>query len=75
MVTTTNVRACCPKAIPSPCAGIHLLTVRDLVTDADVVLAVGTELAPADLWNGAAAGGSARAHRHRPGRGGAGLPE
>jgi acetolactate synthase-1/2/3 large subunit len=26
--------------------------VRDLVADADVVLAVGTELAPSDLWNG-----------------------
>ncbi|MER6462054.1 5-guanidino-2-oxopentanoate decarboxylase [Streptomyces sp. NPDC001288] len=33
-------------------AGLHHRAVHDLVADADVVLAVGTELSPAELWNG-----------------------
>ncbi|WP_406229955.1 hypothetical protein [Nocardia sp. NBC_01009] len=33
-------------------AGLHHPSVRALVENADVVLAVGTELAPSDLWNG-----------------------
>jgi thiamine pyrophosphate-dependent acetolactate synthase large subunit-like protein len=32
--------------------GLHLPAVRQLVEESDVVLAVGTELAPADLWYG-----------------------
>ena len=33
-------------------AGLHQPSARRLVEDSDVVLAVGTELAPSDLWNG-----------------------
>jgi thiamine pyrophosphate-dependent acetolactate synthase large subunit-like protein len=33
-------------------AGLHHPAVAEFVADCDVVLAVGTELAPADLWNG-----------------------
>ncbi|WP_342668961.1 5-guanidino-2-oxopentanoate decarboxylase [Amycolatopsis taiwanensis] len=33
-------------------AGLHQPSVRALVADSDVVLAVGTELAPSDLWYG-----------------------
>jgi acetolactate synthase-1/2/3 large subunit len=53
VVTTTNGKGVLPEDHPlSLGAGIHLPTVRDLVEQADVVLAVGTELAPADLWYG-----------------------
>ncbi|OFE16065.1 acetolactate synthase [Humibacillus sp. DSM 29435] len=53
VVTTTNGKGVLPEDHPLALgAGIHLPVVRDLVTEADVVLAVGTELAPADLWNG-----------------------
>jgi thiamine pyrophosphate-dependent acetolactate synthase large subunit-like protein len=52
-VTTANGKGVLPETHPlSLGAGLHLPAVRDLVADADVVLAVGTELAPSDLWNG-----------------------
>ena len=52
-VTTANGKGVLPEAHPlSLGAGLHLPAVRDLVADADVVLAVGTELAPSDLWSG-----------------------
>ncbi len=54
VVTTTNGKGALPEDHPLALgAGIHLPSVRDLVAQADVVLAVGTELAPSDLWNGA----------------------
>lgn len=53
LVTTTNGKGVLPEDHPlSLGAGIHLPSVRALVEDADVVVAVGTELAPADLWYG-----------------------
>ncbi|SNR69449.1 5-guanidino-2-oxopentanoate decarboxylase [Blastococcus mobilis] len=53
VVTTTNGKGVLPEDHPmSLGAGVHLPAVRDLVADADVVLAVGTELAPSDLWYG-----------------------
>ena len=52
-VTTANGKGVLPEAHPlSLGAGLHLPAVRDLVADADAVLAVGTELAPSDLWAG-----------------------
>lgn len=52
-VTTANGKGVLPEDHPlSLGAGLHLPAVRDLVAEADVVLAVGTELAPSDLWNG-----------------------
>ncbi len=53
VVTTTNGKGILPEDHPLALgAGIHLPAVRALVEDADVVVAVGTELAPADLWYG-----------------------
>lgn len=53
VITTTNGKGVLPEDHPlSLGAGVHLPAVRDLVVEADVVLAVGTELAPADLWYG-----------------------
>ncbi len=53
VVTTTNGKGVLPEDHRLALgAGIHLPAVRDLVEAADVVLAVGTELAPADLWYG-----------------------
>jgi acetolactate synthase-1/2/3 large subunit len=53
VVTTTNGKGVLPEDHPLALgAGIHLPAVRDLVAEADVVLAVGTELAPSDLWYG-----------------------
>lgn len=53
VVTTTNGKGVLPDDHPLALgAGVHLPTVRDLVVDADAVLAVGTELAPSDLWSG-----------------------
>ena len=52
-VTTANGKGVLPERHPlSLGAGLHLTAVRDLVAEADVVLAVGTELAPSDLWSG-----------------------
>ena len=53
VVTTANGKGLLPEDHPLALgAGVHLPAVRDLVEQADVVLAVGTELAPADLWYG-----------------------
>jgi thiamine pyrophosphate-dependent acetolactate synthase large subunit-like protein len=53
VITTANGKGVLPEDHPlSLGAGVHLPAVRDLVAEADVVLAVGTELAPSDLWWG-----------------------
>lgn len=53
VMTTVNGKGVLPEDHPLALgAGVHLPTVRELVETADVVLAVGTELAPADLWYG-----------------------
>lgn len=53
VVTTTNGKGVLPEDHPlSLGAGVHLPAVRALVDEADVVVAVGTELAPSDLWYG-----------------------
>jgi acetolactate synthase-1/2/3 large subunit len=53
VVTTFNGKGVIPSEHPlSLGCGLHLQPVRELVKEADVVLAVGTELAPADLWDG-----------------------
>jgi len=53
VVTTANGKGVLPEDHPSALgAGLHLPAVAELVEQADVVLAVGTELAPSDLWNG-----------------------
>lgn len=53
VVTTTNGKGVLPEDHELALgAGVHLPTVKALVEAADVVVAVGTELAPADLWYG-----------------------
>lgn len=53
VVTTTNGKGVLPEDHPLALgAGVHLPAVRDLVGQADAVVAIGTELAPADLWYG-----------------------
>ena len=53
VVTTFNGRGAVPSTHPLGLGcGPHLATVRALVQESDAVLAVGTELAPADLWDG-----------------------
>ena len=53
VVTTTNGKGVLDEDHPlSLGAGVHLSAVRDLLHEADTVLAVGTELSPSDLWNG-----------------------
>lgn len=53
VVTTTNGKGVLAEDHPLALgAGIHLPAIRQLVDDADAVLAIGTELAPSDLWNG-----------------------
>lgn len=53
VVTTTNGKGTLPEDHPLALgAGIHLPAVADLVAQADVVVAIGTEFAPSDLWNG-----------------------
>jgi acetolactate synthase-1/2/3 large subunit len=51
LVTTANGKATVPESHPlSLGATLHLETVQNWLASCDVVLAVGTELAPADLW-------------------------
>ena len=53
VVTTANGKGVLPEDHPLALgAGVHLPAVRHLVEQADLVLAVGTELAPSDLWYG-----------------------
>ncbi|MDV8070708.1 5-guanidino-2-oxopentanoate decarboxylase [Rhodococcus sp. IEGM 1366] len=53
VITTTNGKGVLPESHPLGLgAGVHLPSVADLVNESDVVLAVGTELAPSDFWNG-----------------------
>ncbi|WP_432585217.1 5-guanidino-2-oxopentanoate decarboxylase [Streptomyces sp. HD1123-B1] len=53
VVTTANGKGTFPDGHPLAIgAGLHHTAVRELVAGSDVVLAVGTELAPADLWFG-----------------------
>lgn len=52
-VSTTNGKGVLAEDHPLALgAGVHLAAVRALVDDADVVLVIGSELAPSDLWNG-----------------------
>ncbi|WCE02411.1 5-guanidino-2-oxopentanoate decarboxylase (plasmid) [Streptomyces sp. HUAS 31] len=53
VVTTANGKGVLADDHPLAVgAGLHHRAVHDLVRDADAVLAVGTELAPSDLWSG-----------------------
>lgn len=53
VVTTANGKGVLAEEHPLALgAGVHLPAVRALVEDADVVLVIGSELAPSDLWNG-----------------------
>ncbi|MBO3748036.1 acetolactate synthase [Streptosporangiaceae bacterium NEAU-GS5] len=51
VVTTANGKATIPESHPlSLGATLHLRAVQEWLVSCDVVLAVGTELAPSDLW-------------------------
>ena len=51
VVASTNGKGTLPEDdVLSVGAGLHLAAVRELVADSDVAVAVGTELAPADVW-------------------------
>jgi len=53
VITTTNGKGTLPDDHPLALgAGVHLPSLRALVSDADAVLVVGSELAAADLWYG-----------------------
>lgn len=53
VITTANGKGVLPESHPlSLGAGVQHPTVTELVADADVVIAVGTELAPSDWWWG-----------------------
>jgi len=53
IVTTFNGRGTVPSAHPLVLgSGLHRGVVAELVADSDTVLVVGSELAPADLWDG-----------------------
>ena len=53
VITTFNGKGCIASDHPL-CAGtgLHQKAVRELVDESDAVLVVGSELAPADLWDG-----------------------
>ena len=53
VVTTFNGKGALDEDHPlSGGTGLHRAPVHDLVADSDVLLVVGSELAPADLWEG-----------------------
>ena len=53
VITTANGKGVLSEHHPlSLGAGLHHPTVAELVSDSDLVVAVGTELAPSDLWYG-----------------------
>lgn len=53
VITTANGKGVIDEHHPlSIGAGVHHPSVRELLTDSDAVLAVGTELAPSDFWSG-----------------------
>ena len=53
VVTTANGKGTLPEDHPlSIGAGLHHASVAALAADSDVVVAIGTELSSADLWNG-----------------------
>lgn len=53
VITTANGKGTLPEDHPlSLGAGIHHPSVREFIAECDAVVAVGTELAPSDLWNG-----------------------
>ncbi|QCB51930.1 5-guanidino-2-oxopentanoate decarboxylase [Rhodococcus sp. PAMC28707] len=53
VLTTTNGKGVLPESHDlSLGAGVHLPSVKELVTESDAILAVGTELAPSDFWYG-----------------------
>ncbi|MBP2320098.1 thiamine pyrophosphate-dependent acetolactate synthase large subunit-like protein [Kibdelosporangium banguiense] len=53
VVSTANGKGILPEDHAySLGAGLHPPSTAEFVADCDVVLAVGTELAPSDLWNG-----------------------
>jgi acetolactate synthase-1/2/3 large subunit len=53
VITTANGKGVLPETHPlSLGAGVHHPTVKELVAASDVVVAVGTELAPSDWWWG-----------------------
>jgi acetolactate synthase-1/2/3 large subunit len=53
VVTTFNGKGVIPSEhLLSLGCGLHLQAVRELAEESEIVLAVGTELAPADLWEG-----------------------
>ena len=53
VVTTANGKGTLPEDHPlSIGAGLHHPSVAALVADSDLVVAIGTELSSADLWNG-----------------------
>ena len=69
VITTANGKGVLSEHHPlSLGAGLHHPTVAELVSDSDLVVAVGTELAPSDLWYGPLRRGQVDPHRHRPHR-------
>jgi len=53
VITTANGKGVLPETHPlSLGAGVHHPTIKELVATSDVIVAVGTELAPSDWWWG-----------------------